>query len=518
VSGRAAAFGLCLCLAPVRAQQESASITGQITDSSGGAIQAARVVIRNQASGAVFNSASDSDGFYRAPQLRPGVYTITVTASGFSTAVREGIEARVNDRLRVDMPLQVGAVSETVAVTGAPPLLQTEDATVGQLIDNKKIVELPLNGRSWLQLALLSPGAVTYGVASSSRDPQSSMMNLGGNRTSQTDYLIDGADNNSFVVAGGAQAHPPVDSLLEFKVQTNNYAADTGRLGGTVVNATIKSGTNAFHGSAYDFRRNRELNARSYFAAPGARKPQFNRNQFGVSLGGPIVRNKLFFFGNYEGNRIRQDSIIARQVFTNDQKAGNFAPQVAGQIGTDGLGRPVSTRQIFDPFSLQTLPNGSPSRTPFPNNVLPASLMSSATRALINLVPAPNVSGTPNFARNAGSSQNIDTTLAKFDWIHSVKDTISGRIIWADTLQRVAPALGFPADGVRDGGTGGVSDLGQRTAGIGWTRVFRPTDLNELRVGYLRSTARTLNLQADQNLNSQLCEPETSLTSVPVGG
>ncbi len=255
----AVSLAICFCLSavPLSAQQESASITGQVTDVSGAVVSGARVTIRNQASGASFVSIADSDGFYRAPQLRPGTYTISVIASGFSTAVREGIEARVNDRLRVDMPLQIGTVSESVLVTGAPPLLQTEDSTVGQVVDNQKIVELPLNGRSWLSLALLSPGAVTYVGTYDSYNPQSTVMNLGGNRTSQTDFLIDGADNNSFVVAGGAQAHPPVDSLQEFKVETNNYAADTGRLGGAVVNATIKSGSNSLHGTAYDFLRNR---------------------------------------------------------------------------------------------------------------------------------------------------------------------------------------------------------------------------------------------------------------------
>jgi len=276
------AFYLGLYLVPLRGQQETASITGQITDPSGGAVPGARVTIKNQASGASFASLSDSDGFYRAPQLRPAVYTISANASGFSTTVREGVQARVNDRLRVDLALKVGSVNESVLVTGAPPLLQTEDATVGQVIDNQKIVQLPLNGRSWLQLALLSPGAVTFGTYDS-YNPQSQVMNLGGNRTNQMDFLIDGADNTSFVISGGAQVHPPVDSLQEFKVETNNYAPDTGRLGGSVVNATIKSGSNSLHGSAYEFLRNRELNARNYFASPTASKPQFTRNQFGAA-------------------------------------------------------------------------------------------------------------------------------------------------------------------------------------------------------------------------------------------
>jgi hypothetical protein len=487
---------------PLSGQQETASITGQITDPSGAVIPGARVTIKNQASGASFVSVSDSDGFYRAPQLRPAVYTISATASGFSTIVREGVEARVNDRLRVDLALQVGSVSESVMVTGAPPLLQTEDATVGQVVDNQKIVELPLNGRSWLQLALLSPGAVTYGTYDS-YNPQSQVMNLGGNRTNQTDFLIDGADNTSFVITGGAQAHPPVDSLQEFKVQTNNYAPDTGRLGGSVVNATIKSGTNSFHGSAYEFLRNRELNARNYFASPTASNPQFTRNQFGASAGGPFVRNKVFFFVNYEGNRNRQDSVLSRQVFTEAQKNGDFSSQLGAQIGTDGLGRPVRAGQIFDPDSLQTLPNGSLIRNPFPNNAISPDRISPVSRRLLSLVPGPNSPGVPNFVRTVGSSRNIDTYLGKFDWVRSDKDTVSGRLIWGELTQRTAPAFGFPADGVRDGGTGGTLQPNQRAAQATWTHVFRPTDLNEFRLAYLRSTALTLNLTPDQNLNSE---------------
>jgi len=326
------AISLCLYTLPLSGQQESASITGQVTDRSGAVIPGARVTIRNQASGASFVSVTDSDGFYRAPQLRPAAYSISATADGFSTVVREGVEARVNDRLRVDLALQVGAVSESIVVTGAPPLLQTEDATIGQVVDNQKIVELPLNGRSWLQLALLSPGAVTYGTYDS-YNPQSQVMNLGGNRTAQTDFLIDGADNNSFVIGGGAQAHPPVDSLQEFKVQTNNYTADTGRLGGAVVNATIKSGTNSFHGSLYEFLRNRKLNARNFFASPTASKPQFTRNQFGASTGGPIVRNKFFFFANYEGNRNRRIPFWRGRYSRTRRKPETSLPSLAPRSG-----------------------------------------------------------------------------------------------------------------------------------------------------------------------------------------
>ncbi|HYL37063.1 MAG TPA: TonB-dependent receptor [Bryobacteraceae bacterium] len=498
---------LAICLGlytiPLNGQQESASITGQITDQSGAVVPGAHVTIRNEASGAAFVSVSDADGFYRAPQLRPAVYTISATAPGFSTGVREGVEARVNDRLRVDLALQVGSVSENVTVAGAPPLLQTEDATVGQVVDNQKILELPLNGRSWLQLALLVPSAVTYSGVYDSYNPQSQVMNLGGNRTSQTDFLIDGADNDSFVISGGAQVHPPVDSLQEFKVETNNYAADTGRLGGSVVNATIKSGTNSFHGSAYEFLRNRELNARNYFASPTAAKPQFTRNQFGASAGGPIVRNKIFFFVNYEGNRRRQDATLARQVFSDAQKAGDFSSQLGARIGTDALGRTVYAGEVFDPNSLQTLANGTLIRDPFSNNTIPASRISPVSRNLLSLVPGPNTAGVPNFVRSVGSSTDIDTYLGKFDWVRSDKDTLSGHFIWADATQTTAPAFGFPADGVHDGAQGGTLEPGQRAATAAWTHVFRPTDLNEFRLGYLRSTARILNLTPNTDLNSK---------------
>src|ERR1044071_3330797 len=189
-ASKVASVAVCVCLSGVvlRGQQETASITGQITDPSGAAIAGAHVTIKNQASGAAFVSISDGDGFYRAPQLRPAVYSISATASGFSTTVREDVVARVNDRLRVDLALKVGSVNESVLVTGALPLLQTEDATAEQCVTNQKIVEIPLNGRSWLQLALLSPGAVTFGTYDS-YNPQSQVMNLGGNRTSQTDFL-----------------------------------------------------------------------------------------------------------------------------------------------------------------------------------------------------------------------------------------------------------------------------------------------------------------------------------------
>lgn len=400
------------------AQQESGSVSGQILDPAGALVAHARITVRNASTTAVFVTSSDDAGFYSAPQLAPGTYTITATAPGFSTLVQEGIVVRVNDRLKIDLRLQVGAVAETVRVEATTPLLQTEDATAGQVIENQRITELPLNGRNWLQLATLAPATVTYPtiVDGGTGNSQAVLMNLGGTRTTQNNYLLNGVDNTVFVSSGGAVVYPPVDALQEFKVQTNNYTADTGRLAGAVVNATIKSGSNAWHGSAYEFLRNRSLNARNFFASPTQSKPQFTRNQFGASIGGPFIRNKLFFFLNYEGNRQRQDQVVTRQVFTAAQKAGDFAGQLGGQIGTDALGRPVLSGQIFDPFSVRRLPNGTAIRDAFPGNVIPASRLNPVSKQLIDLVPSPNSSGTPNFVRNLSAPLNIDTFAGESTW------------------------------------------------------------------------------------------------------
>src|SRR5689334_13943916 len=274
--------------------QETGSVAGQVTDPAGAAVTSVAVTIRNEATAASFSAVSDQTGFYRVPQLPPGTYSITAALAGFRALKVEGIVVRVNDRLRVDLPLEVGQVNETVTVMGQSPLLQTEDATTGQVIDNQKIVDLPLNNRNWLQLATLAAGTVSYvnQFNTEGGNRNNVVMNLGGTHTNQANYLLDGTDNSNFVSAG-AVAYPPVDSLQEFKVETNNYTADTGRLGGAVVNASIKSGTNSFHGTAYDFLRNRVLNARNFFASPTANKPEFTRNQFGASLGGPILHDRL---------------------------------------------------------------------------------------------------------------------------------------------------------------------------------------------------------------------------------
>ncbi|MFB3777611.1 MAG: carboxypeptidase regulatory-like domain-containing protein, partial [Bryobacteraceae bacterium] len=256
---------LALALVPLLlAQSETGSMMGTITDPSGAAVPGAEVVVRNTGTSVTFVSVTDATGIWRAPQLVPGVYEISVSAKGFSTMVRRDINVRVADRLRVDFTLQVGALAETIAVTGTAPLLQVEDAALGQVVDNKNIVELPLNGRNWLQLATLAPATVvtTPGAAAGSL---SLGINIGGLSSNQTQFLLDGADNTNLIAAGAAFS-PPVDALQEFKVQSNNFTADAAGYSGAVLNAAVKSGTNEYHGNAYEFFRNNVLNARNFFA------------------------------------------------------------------------------------------------------------------------------------------------------------------------------------------------------------------------------------------------------------
>jgi hypothetical protein len=473
------------------------------------------VVARNNATAASFATVADDAGLYRVPQLAPGTYTITATAPGFRTLTREGIEVRINDRLRVDLSLEVGAVNENVSVSATASLLQTEDATAGQVIDNQRIVELPLNGRNWLQLATLAPATVTYpgSVDSSSGNSQNVMMNLGGTRASQNNFLLDGADHTNFI-GGGGLVFPPVDSLQEFKVQTNNYTADSGRLGAAIINATIKSGSNSVHGTAYEFLRNRELNARNYFALPTAAKPEFTRNQFGASVGGPFIKNKLFFFLNYEGNRQRQDQITTTTVFTDAQKAGNFSSSLGPVVGTDANGQPVNQGAIYDPFSLQHLANGSTVRTPFPGNIIPVSRMNPVSETLINLAPQPNSAGSPNFVKDLGHPLDIDTFVGRMDFTKSEHDTVFGHFFYSDQNSFTAPLLGLPLDG---GNAVNYMVSNQRQATAGWTHVFNPANINDLRAGYVRNAAPVHTVQGNEDLNAQFGIPLPSPNPL-VGG
>lgn len=461
----------------LEAQQVTGSMIGTITDPSGGVVPAAEVKVRNRATATDFVTLSDSTGVWRAPQLEPGVYDVSVTAKGFTTLVRRDVEVRVADGLRVDFVLQVGSVSDTIAVQAAAPLLQVEDASLGQVVDNKNIVELPLNGRNWQQLAILAPATV---AAAGGTAPT----NIGGLRSNQTQYFLDGSDDTN-LINGGTGFNPPIDALQEFKVQTNDFTADSAGFAGGVLNAAIKSGSNAFHGNAYEFVRNNVFNARNFFAVPTQPKPQFNRNQFGASLGGPFLKNRLFFFQNYDATRQRQANVTSTTVFTNAQKKGDFSSAVGAITGKDATGANVATGMIYDPFSTQTLPSGTAVRTPFPSNIIPQSQINPVSAKLIAMTPPPELPGSPNFIRSVSNPLDSDNFVGRVDFTLSSKDTFFSHITWLSQWTTTQCLFGLPLCG--GSGAGGINNAENRQYTAAWTHVFTPTTINQFQIGYVRS-------------------------------
>ena len=322
---------------------QQATVQGVVTDSSGAAVPAARISARNVSTGVASNVETNREGFYSIPFLVPGPYEVTANATGFSPQTRTRLQLDVNMTARVDFSLAPGAVSETIEVSASAALLNTETSTVGQVIDNRRIVELPLNGRNYLELAQLTTGVVP---GRGSRSGDKGNFSALGARTYQTNILLDGVDNNTRASGGqlGFEAQnvtPSVDAVQEFKVITNNNSAEYGfRMGATVIVQT-KSGSNDFHGSAYEFFRNDKLDATNFFAnRAGAEKPIFKRNQFGATAGGRVIRDRTFFFGSFEGTRLRRGESSTSTVPTAARRAGNF---------TDAEVLP-----IFDPATTRT--------------------------------------------------------------------------------------------------------------------------------------------------------------------
>ena len=289
------------------AQFESATLTGVVTDPAGSVVPNAAVRAVNEATNIELSVVTNSEGRYVLPNLRPGSYQVIASAQGFKQFVSSGVVLQVNQAGRLDIQLTVGSISEQVSVTGEAPVLDTESASRGAVIDRTKMIELPLNGRDYNQLALLSPGVLAPTPRLQSVGFRG-VFNVNGNRAFQNAFQLDGVDNtsysNSFRGLNVQVIQPSVEALQEFKIQTNAYSAEFGRSAGALVNAVIRSGTNSLHGAAYEFLRNSVLDASNFFAnRTGLGKPFRQRNQFGGTLGGPIVKNKTFIFGDYEGLR-----------------------------------------------------------------------------------------------------------------------------------------------------------------------------------------------------------------------
>ena len=310
------------------AQSETAALLGTVQDANGAAVSSATVTLKNIGTGISSTTTTDANGDYQFVNVKIGTFQVTVEANGFSRTVAESVVLTVSARQRVDLTLQVASATETVTVTGAANPLQTDSSDVGQVVQRQQIIALPLNGRSYANLALLAPGvresSTNSAIGGGGRE---AAFNVNGLRATVNNFLLDGIDNNAYGTSNQSFSSQVVqvspDAIAEFKVQTNTYSAEFGRSGGAVINATYRSGTNGFHGSAWEFHRNTVLNAVGFFKPVGG-KPPLIRNQFGFTFGGPIIKDRTFFFGDYEG--FRQVAEEPRIFHASDARSEKWYP------------------------------------------------------------------------------------------------------------------------------------------------------------------------------------------------
>ncbi len=464
---------ICLLMAglPALAQQETATITGVVQDPSGAVIPGANVRLTNLGTNIASSTVTNEAGFYTVTHLKPGPYSVTVEKQGFKKFVQSGVTLQVNQAARLDISLQLGAQAEIVEVTAEAPLVETESANRGAVIDQRKIVDLPLNGRDYNQLALLSPGVLQatprFGISALQFK---GAFNANGNRVFMNVFLLDGLDNvsysNSYRGENVQVVQPSIDALQEFKIQTSNYSAEFGRSAGAIVNATIKSGTNAFHGALYEFLRNEKLDARNFFAPT---KPARKRNQFGGSVGGPIFRNRTFFFGDYEGLRDREGQTHNSNVATADMKRGIYG-----------------STPMFNPFTTRT-EGGRTIRDQFAGNRIPEAMWDPVAVKMLQPLPDPNQVGPFNFVRTVVNSNRTDQFDTRIDHQWSERLNLFGRYSFVDTtVFRPGPLPGL-AEGSFVDSFGTTANRSQSVA-AGGTRNFGARNILDIRWSWVRGS------------------------------
>jgi hypothetical protein len=448
-------FVLLTCV-PAHAQFETASIVGTIRDTSGSVVPAATVTLTNTSTAVEATRTTGADGSYEFFTVKDGIYVITAEKSGFSIALVDNVQVQVGGRLRVDLQLPVGQVSEKVEVTASVPLLETESSQRGQVIGGAQVTALPLNGREYSALALLTTGVrasdLNRGGTGTNRE---GAFNVNGLRSMFNNFLIDGVDNNAYGTSNQGFSNqvmqPPPDAVSEFKVVTNNESAEYGRAAGATINVAYKSGGNALHGSAWEFNRNTSLNATGFFVPPSGQKPVLDRNQYGGVLGGPIVKNKAFFFGDFEGFRQTREQPAFSTIATTAERAGIF---------------PVAIR---DPRSGITYAAG----TSIP--------LSPFARQVMNALPDPsNSAASNNFILEQQFTNHTDKAGGKIDLQLSQTLSASARYGWRDLLTNDQTPIPLPAGG---SGNGQIYARNKQLA-LGTTFVPSNTSLFEVRFAW----------------------------------
>ncbi|HKW17022.1 MAG TPA: TonB-dependent receptor [Terriglobales bacterium] len=539
------ALSAVLFLSPAtQAQVDTGSIVGTVTDPSGAVLNGAKVTLTNVGTGTQLATTTGNDGVYKFSPVRIGNYKLDASSQGFKTVSQTDVRVDVGTNVVENFTLTPGSTTETVEVTAAAPVLQTQDASVGQVMDQRNVNNLPLNGRNFTFLAQLvqgvnSPQADTRGNAASGA------FSANGFRPAQNNYMLDGVDNNSdtvdFLNGTNYVVLPPVDAIQEFKVQTTDFSAEYGRSGAAVLNATIKSGTNQFHGNVWEFFRNDKLDAADYFERTQnsagqyqTRKGELRQNQYGFTIGGPIAiphvfngRNKFFFFGDYEGFRRRQGTVQTGSVPTLAERNSGFTNlqdliTLQSKTETDPLGRIFPAGTIFDPATTQ-FSGGKWVRDPFglstcsgvvnnqytlaacPGlNILPVGRLDANAIKLLNLYPNPTSGAlTSNYTNSPVLRENRQSFDTRVDADFSQRDQLFYRFSLSDDPELIPSIFG----GVADGGgffQGNQTALAQQSA-LAYTHTFSPTAVNVARVGlnYLHTTRNIPEANSLSNLPSQ---------------
>jgi Carboxypeptidase regulatory-like domain len=472
-------FAVCIFGASMSwAQVSSGRIVGLVEDASGAVVVNAQITVQEVATGESRDVQTNQVGEFNVPFLKPGNYTVTASATGFKSKALTGIALAIDQTSNLRIQLEIGSSAERVEVTGAAPLVDSVTSSLGQVIENKQIIDLPLNGRNPFALGLLS-GNTTPMFGMGSNLP----FIAGGGRFSANEVTLDGVDNNTVSNAGaigrnGIAFTPSVDAVQEFKVKTSTFSAEFGHAAGAVVNAMIKSGTNEFHGTLFEFLRNNKLDANNFFTnAAGQPRAPFHQNQFGFAAGGPVVlpklyngRNRTFFFADYQGTR-------------QSTSAGSSIADVPPAALRSGDFSKVSTI-IYDPATRHIGPTGLVIATPFPANIIPQGRINTSASAITSLVPLPNF-GTPgalarNYFYQPSQFSNTDQGDIRVDQTVSSKNNFYARF---STSANSKPAVGsFP--GFIGGGTSSNDNSAQGV--ISDVHIFTPAVINEFRFGYVR--------------------------------
>ncbi len=446
----------------VAAQVAAGEITGIVKDHDNVPVSGAAVTVTEVQTERQRVVTTTRDGVYAAPSLAPGLYRVDVELAGFKPTRREGIRLTTGEKARVDFDLLVGEVHELVMVSADAPMLRAESASLGSVVEHEQVVQLPLNGRTFILLAGLAPGVAL--------PPNSQLPRINGGRPRTNEYLYDGISVLQ-PEPGQVAYFPVIDAIQEFKVETNSPPAEFGRFNGGVVNLTTRSGTNAFHGSAFEFFRNEALNARNFFQSTNPVKPHYRRNQFGGTFGGPLVQDRTFFFVDYQGQRQSIGRTVISTVPTMLQRNGVFTESIAGKVPP-----------IYDPAT------GGSSRTQFPQNTIPIERMDSVALALLQRYPLPVSAGTANnYRRTANEVNNQNQWDARVDQKFGPgRDQVFGRISnFRDNFEPVTP---LPDGSGVTTGTLGPQHTTAWSFASNYQHTFSANLLNELRIGDTRRT------------------------------